>query len=212
MKTTGPPGVRGALLRSAAIDLIGPTVAYYALRGAGLSTVVATLLAALLPLGNAALVFARRRQVDQLACLAVVVLGVLVLATVLGGGERLALAKDGLITGIAGLYALGTLTARRPLYFTVARPFGQEPDEDWDASWEADPVFRHQIRTINTVWGTGLSLDGIVKVLLAYTLPADAVPAVAGIQYVVVLGGLVLFTVRYVRRGDRRRYAAAGSR
>ncbi|GAA5200350.1 hypothetical protein GCM10023322_78080 [Rugosimonospora acidiphila] len=200
MSTTKPENLRAALIRSGVLDLAAPVATYYGLRAAGSTVLAATLLAAAIPLVNAAVTFARRRQLDQLACLTVVVLGVLAVAVLAGGGQRLALARDGLVTGTVGLVALATLAARRPLFFTVARPFGQDPGEDWDRDWAADAGFRHGMTLLTAVWGAGLGLDGAVKVILAYTLAPDLVPALAGVQYVVVLGGLIGFTVRHIRR------------
>ncbi|HEY4017859.1 MAG TPA: hypothetical protein VGM75_04185 [Pseudonocardiaceae bacterium] len=47
-----------------------------------------------------------------------------------------------------------------------------------------------------------MTLDAVLKVALAYTLPVNRVSGVAGIRYAVVFLGLVYFTVRYVRRSD----------
>ena len=211
MPTDTPSTLRATLIRTAVLDLAVPIAGYYALRAVGLPVVAATLLAAVAPVGNATVTFARRRQVDQVACLTVVVLGVLVVAVLLGGGPRVALARDGLITGTVGLGALATLAARRPLFFTLARPFGQDPGEDWDHDWEYDPFFRHTMTLLTTVWGAGLTLDGAVKVAMACTLAPDLVPAIAGAQYAVVLGGLILFTVRYIRHRIRVKSASASA-
>jgi hypothetical protein len=200
MTASAPPKIRTALIRTIAFDLSGPVAAFYALRAVGLTVVVASLLAMLLPLGNLAVLFGRRRTLDQVALLTTVVLAASLATALLGGDQRLILAKDGLITGTAGLWALGTLLASRPLFFAVARPFGEDPGEDWDGLWRADPRFRRTLKTVTAAWGTALVLDSAVKVLLAYTLSPDAVPALAGLQYGVVLGGLILFTVLYVRR------------
>jgi hypothetical protein len=203
MPTNKPSNLRAALIRTVLVDLVAPVAGYYALRAAGSGVLAATLLVALVPAANAAVTFGRHRQVDQVACLTMVVLGGLVVATLLGGGQRLALARDGLITGLVGVVALATLAAPRPLFFTVARPFGQDPGEDWDDDWRTDHRFRHTMTLMTTVWGLGLGLDGTVKVVLAYTLNPDLVPAIAGVQYAVVLGGLVAFTVRYIRNRTR---------
>ena len=67
MITTAQPKVKTALIRSIAFDLSGPAVAFYALRAAGSSVIGASLLAMLVPLGNAVLLYTRRRQLDQVA-------------------------------------------------------------------------------------------------------------------------------------------------
>lgn len=194
--------VRNALVATVGCDIVGPIALFYLLRATGLSVLAVSLIATLLPLGSVVVQFVRRRQLDQVACLTIGVLLLLVVLALVSSDPRLVLAKDGFITGIIGLWALGTLLGRRPLYFALARPFGEEPDENWDEKWTADAGFRHRIRTITSVWGIGLSLDALVKVALAYTLPVNAVSGVAGIQYAVVFCGLVYFTVAYVRRAN----------
>lgn len=50
------------------------------------------------------------------------------------------------------------------------------------------------------VWGLGFSLDAVVRVILAYSLPLDAVPLVSTLQWLVVLAGLITFHIRYITR------------
>jgi hypothetical protein len=198
METT-KKSVRNALVVTVGCDIVGPIAVFYALRATGLSVLVASLLACLVPSASAGVQFVRRRRLDQVACLTIAVLLLAVVLALVSNDPRLVLAKDGFITGVIGLWALGTLASRRPLYFVLARPFGEETDEDWDAKWATEAGFRHRIRTITSVWGVGLAVDAVVKVALAYLLPINAVPGVAGIQCAVVFCGLVYFTVRYVR-------------
>lgn len=194
----GKKSIRNALIVIAGCDIVGPLALFYLLRAAGLSVLVASLVVCVVPLASIAVQFVRRRQLDQVACLTIGVLLLAVVLALVSNDQRLALARDGFITGI-GVWAVGSPLSRRPLYFVLARPFGEEPDEDWDAQWAGDAGFRYRIRTITSVWGIGLALDALVKVALAYTLPVNVVPGIAGIQYALVFCGLVYFTVRYVR-------------
>jgi hypothetical protein len=56
------------------------------------------------------------------------------------------------------------------------------------------------MRTTTAAWAAVLTLDGVLKTTLAYSIHPDMVPAVSGIQYAVVLTALIGFTVWYVRR------------
>jgi intracellular septation protein A len=159
--------IRNALIATVGCDIVGPLALFYLLRAAGLGLVVASLLVSVVPLGSVVVQFVRRRQLDQVACLTIAVLLLVVVLALVSSDQRLVLAKDGFITGIIGVWALGTLLSRRPLYFAVARPFGEEAHENWDEQWTDDAGFRHRIRTITSVWGIGLTLDALVKVMLA---------------------------------------------
>lgn len=209
--TEPKPKVKTALIRTIAFDLSGPIATFYILRAVGLGVVPSSLLAAVLPLGNAVVLFLRRRKVDQVACLTAAIMLVLVVVTLLNGDQRLVMAKDALITGFAGLWVLGTLFAARPMFFSVARPFGEEPGEDWDALWSDNARFRRTMTVVTSVWGVVLTLDAVVKVVLCYTLPIDSVPAITGVQYGVVFAALVLFTVLYVKRHGDNNAAAVGT-
>jgi hypothetical protein len=53
---------------------------------------------------------------------------------------------------------------------------------------------------LTAVWGMGFTLDALVRVLLAYTIPIDSVPLVSIVQWLVVLGGLVTFHIAYITK------------
>ncbi|MFC7107471.1 VC0807 family protein [Nonomuraea rubra] len=85
------------------------------------------------------------------------------------------------------------LSARgeRPLAFVFTR-FVLEgrigPNrESWDVLWERLPAFRRIWRVASVMWGIGLLLDAVVRVVIAYALPVDAVPGVNTAQYIAFL-------------------------
>jgi hypothetical protein len=45
---------------------------------------------------------------------------------------------------------------------------------------------------VTVIWGAGFLLDAVIRVLLAYTLPVDLVPAVTAAQFIVLLILMVL--------------------
>jgi hypothetical protein len=53
---------------------------------------------------------------------------------------------------------------------------------------------------LTAVWGMGFTLDALMRVLLAYTIPIDSVPLVSTVQWLVVLGGLVTFHIAYITK------------
>ncbi|MGW4119510.1 hypothetical protein [Nocardia sp. NPDC004711] len=66
----------------------------------------------------------------------------------------------------------------------------------WDARWDNDFRFRHQLRVLTAVF----TLDAVVRVAFAYTLPLDAVPLATTLQWLVALAGLITFHIVYVTR------------
>ena len=62
------------------------------------------------------------------------------------------------------------------------------------------------------VWGVGLLLEAITRVVVVFTLPLAAATSASPIIAVVFIGGLLLWTVRYAkaRRAAAARRAAPG--
>lgn len=98
---------------------------------------------------------------------------------------RFLLAKDGWLTAVVGLALLATLRARRPVMFVVGRAMVRKSGEsadDWDELWDTSARFRRVWRMLTAIWGVGVLLDAAVRVVMAYTLPIDAVPALSTVQ------------------------------
>ena len=127
------------------------------------------------------------------------------LAAVLMNSARLVLAKDGVITGLLGAWMLITLALRRPFMLAAGTAIatakrGVRGGQAWAARWDADPRFRHGIRVVTAVWGVALVLDAVVRVILAYALPIDSVPAATSAQWIVLLAIVYGFFIVYARR------------
>lgn len=126
--------------------------------------------------------------------------------SLLPGDERFLLARDALVTAGVGSWFLASLWwSDRPLAYQLARPMVEGRlgwVGDWERRWEEDERFRRMWRTSSVLWAAGTFLDAIARVVMAYTLPADAVPGLNLAMYVataVVLN--VVTTVVYVRAG-----------
>jgi hypothetical protein len=127
--------------------------------------------------------------------------------SVVTGDPRALLIRDGWLTALVGLWMLGTLFTSRPFLRTasvsiVVAKIGEAGARKWDARWHNEPDFRHRLRVLTTVWGLGLglALDAVVRVVLAYTLPLDAIPLAGTVQWLVVPAGVIVFHVRYIKR------------
>ncbi|MGH2343835.1 MAG: VC0807 family protein [Chloroflexota bacterium] len=115
-------------------------------------------------------------------------------ASLLTGSPRFLPAKDGWLTGVSGLWMLLSARSRRPLTFLFARPlmegrkvfdptarrWAAPTGESWDAVWARSPRFRRIWRVITVVWGAAALVDAAIRVIMAYTLPIDVVPALGG--------------------------------
>ncbi len=213
---TGQRSARGAG-RSALgllIDLVAPIVLYYGLRSAGASIYLALIVGAVTPALSATVNAVKHRRVDGLA---VAVLALLVVSTsvsLIGGSPRFLLAKDSLLTAAWGAWFIVSLHAQRPLTFRFTRPLlegrkvfdpatrkrAAPTTQSWDELWEQEPRFRRAWRVTTVIWGAAMLLDAVLRVIMAYTLPADLVPGLAGALWPVTFIALQIITNAYFAR------------
>ncbi|MFJ8438771.1 DUF3159 domain-containing protein [Kitasatospora griseola] len=70
----------------------------------------------------------------------------------------------------------------------------------WIGQWDDDQAFRRHIRLLTVLWGAGFTLDALIRVAFAMTLPIGAVPLVNALQWLVVLGAMIGLHAWYVKR------------
>jgi hypothetical protein len=95
--------------------------------------------------------------------------------------------QDIAATGAWGVWFLVTARGQRPAALIFGRPL-MEPMRlfavrSWDLVWDAEPKFRGIWRVASVIWGMGLVIDATVRVVISYTLPVDAVPAIGCLLY-----------------------------
>ncbi|MGX7827988.1 VC0807 family protein [Actinokineospora sp. 24-640] len=189
----------------ALVDIVAPLAVYYGLRALGVSAWQALLLGALVPAARAVVSLVRHRRVEWLAVLVLVLIAVSSVSALLTGSPRFLLAKDGAITAALGLAVLASIVAARPAMFALGRAMVSEKDAaTWDERWAGIPHFRRIWRTVTVLWGLGLLLDAALRVVFAYTLPVDVVPALGAAQWLVLLVVLQVVSQLYLRRPGNR--------
>ncbi|HSR86956.1 MAG TPA: VC0807 family protein [Streptosporangiaceae bacterium] len=179
-QATAPASI-GRQLARLAISIALPTALYYVLHVAGLSNLTALSLAAILPSVSTVYSLVVRRRVDAISLVVLATIVLTVILSVVARDPRFLLARDGLITGLWGLWFFATLRARRPAAYLFARPlmegrkwFGTRA---WDPLWQTSAQFRRIWRFSTIVFGTGLLLDAVIRIVMAYLLPVSVVPA-----------------------------------
>ncbi|MEU4192852.1 VC0807 family protein [Kribbella sp. NPDC026611] len=197
----------GAVLAPALIDLVLPLLIFYGLRQSGVGVVGATLAGSVIPVLRTAYSLLRGRKVDWMAVFMIVALAVGTIASLAMHSPRMLLAKDGVITALCGGWLLATVALGKPLLLAIGRGIaeakrGKGGGEVWAGRWDKEPPFRHGIRLITIVWGVGLVFDAVVRVVIAYALPLDAVPGVTTVQWIVVFVLLYGFMMIYSRKND----------
>ena len=126
--------------------------------------------------------------------------------SLLGGGARFLLARDALVTGLVGSWFLVSAWTSRPLALVLSRPILEMihhyPTGRWEQLWRDEPRFRTIWRRASIVFAVGCLVDAAARVLMAYTLPVDLVPALSTALYLATsVVGLIAVNVYYARAG-----------
>jgi hypothetical protein len=192
------------------VSLLGSALLFYALRAVGLDVHGALLTATVAGAVPTAVRLARGHRPHGLeAFFTVLLLGAVVVALLPGSG-RFVLAKESLLTAATGVWFLLSNRAARPLAYQFARPLAEGRlgwPADWERLWSDSPAFRAMWRRSSTAWGVGTLADAVLRVVLVWTVPADAVPALNLALFVATAVLLNIgTTVFYARCGafDRR--------
>ena len=191
------------------LNALVPVALYYGLRAVGASVYLALLAGAVVPAVTTTAGVIRSRTIDRLGAfmLSTMLLGVAV--ALIAGSPRFLLAKEAWVTAAVGVWFVLSARGARPLSFVFARAMleGRPPftDEPWDDLWERSPDFRRGWRTSSLIWGIGSLVDAAGRVVLAYSLPVDVVPALTPVLFVASFVVLALIDqINYQRTGLRR--------
>ncbi|WP_224387442.1 VC0807 family protein [Pseudonocardia sp. ICBG1293] len=124
---------RRELVTTVLADLVAPLVVFYGLRAAGADAVTALLAGAAVPAARALWVLARDRRAEWFALLVLALCLASAATALVGGDERVLLARDALVTAALGAVLLASVPTARPVLFTVGRltltDAGHSPDE-----------------------------------------------------------------------------------
>lgn len=197
--------LRTFLLQQLVFELALPLGGFYGLQAAGMSLWLALTIGGLLAVPWVVYGMVKRRKVEVMPLFTLCLMVVGALMSMVSGSPRVLLIRDSWFFGLVGLWILGTLPTRRPYVMTMSRPVilaraGEEGVDKLGARWAGEPGFRRSVRVLTAIWGTVLTVDAAIRVVLAVTLPVGSVPLVSTLQYLVVLAGLLFFHTRYIDR------------
>ena len=167
--------------------VVAPVVLYYGSRSAGMSVYFALLAGAFVPGISSTVRLIKGGTFDGLALFVMTTMLMGVGIAVIAGSPRFLLATEAWVTAVGGAWFLVSARGRRPLAFLFARPLleGRRAftSESWHGLWERLPQFRRVWRISRVIWGVGLLADAGIRIVTAYSLPIDVVPAVTAALY-----------------------------
>jgi intracellular septation protein A len=213
----GDEASAGRILRSLVPTLVinglFPFLLYQLLTGDGVATVPALVAGSIFPLASTLWSWARSRQLDFIAGIALFFIVVGVLASLISGSARFTLIKESFFTGLFGLAFFLSLLAPRPLMFYMARASSTGGDAArmrlWDERWQ-HPGFRHAMRVMTAMWGVTFVADSLIRVGLVFILSTSAFLVVSQLLFYAMFAATLFITIGYGRRAQRRAMAGRG--
>lgn len=208
-----PPPRLASQLGLIVFDIGAPIALYYLLHGAGVSNLVALLAGAALPVPGALYKLLVKRRLDLVALVVVATIALSAGLSLIAHSPRFVLAREGLITGLWGIWFIASIRARRPAAFVLARPLMEGrrvfAARSWDSLWDGEPAFRRIWRTSSVIWGCAMLVDAVVRVVMSYTLPVSVVPALGGALWPVTFVLIQVVTNVYYRQAGLYRILGA---
>jgi hypothetical protein len=145
-----------------------------------------------------------QRRLDPFNSLVVVTIGISVLVALVAHSPRFLLARDGLTTGVWGVWFVASAFAAQPAAFVLGRVFLEGRSVfsagSWDELWTNSAAFRRIWRTASVIWGCGMLADAAARVIMSYTLPISTVPALGGLLWPVTFVLIQIVTNVYYHR------------
>jgi hypothetical protein len=155
--------------------------------------------------------FVKERKVDALSVIALVGISLSLLMFAGGGSAQLIALKEKMVTLLFAFAFLGSAIIGKPLIYPLARATmarqSKEAADSFDRRRDEAPV-RHTVMVMTWVWGLALLADGLLSILLVYSLPMGLYLIVGPILGYATFGGLAIWTLLY-RRYRTRKVATA---
>ena len=182
------------------VDIALPLALFYGLKALGVSDLTALVVGVVPGLISSAVSLARTRRTDLLGMAVVISMVASTVVAVLGGDARLLLVRNAWISlPFAGI-TLWSLRHPQPMTYVVTRALFARRAAVMDRLWETDARFRDAWKWITVWWGIATIIDGIVRVVVAYTLPISVVPATDPVITVATIVVLQVPTLVLLRR------------
>lgn len=184
----------GALLRPLIIDLVIPYGIFFALTEAGVNAIVALAVGGAVPAIRVLVAWRRRAKIDPIAVFIVALFVLGIVLSAISGNPKFALAKEGIFTGLVGVWCIVSLFRGRPLMFYVQREIWPVGEEQWDVMWRGSRPIRRNLYTSTALWGVGLVAEAIAVIGVVYQNSVESGAALSLALNVAVIATLVTLT------------------
>jgi hypothetical protein len=145
----------------------------------------------------------RFRRVDALSVMVLLGIVLSIGAMLLGGGPRMLLFRESLVSGAIGIAFLMSLALRRPIIFYLARASVAREMANGaahiDMLWRDRPAFAAALRILTATWGLGLTTETLLRGWMAWHWPIERVLVASPFVGYGIYGALMVWTLWYRR-------------
>ncbi|GAA3431509.1 VC0807 family protein [Kutzneria kofuensis] len=198
------------------LDIGLPLGSYYLLKNAfGVDTITALIVSGLVPAARTIWTTVRAGKPDQFALAILVLTVVSIPITLLTGSPTFMLAKDGLGTGVLGIYVSVMALRNQPVMTKAFKPFIADTTAKiraWDDLAANSAEFRGLLTRANLVWGIGFVLEVALRLLIVFTLPFDTAVWATNLPLFAMIIGCSVVQRRWLVPVARMVNAAAGEK
>jgi uncharacterized membrane protein len=193
------------LVRSLAINLLGPYLLYRAVEGYFPPKSIAPLLiSALIPIGEFAVVLVRKRTIDVVAIISITMLAASLVIAVVAHSVHAAMIGRACQAAVLGLVFGGSLMIGRPLILPLARVTMAGDDPERQARFDAIsalPAARRRFALITWIWTVGLCLETVMLLAAMNWLTPPNYLLFSNVFSLAVMTLLIWGSIRFGRRG-----------
>jgi hypothetical protein len=195
-----------AIAIDVALNVVLPYAAHAMLREAGQGEQRALLLSALVPVAVVVASLLQRRRINMLSLLVIGAAGLSLAASALSGSVWFTLVQPSFVTGGLALIFAGSLAARRPAIFYLARDTTCPTAEDargFEAKWDI-PGFRQLMRRLTIVWAAFLAGEATFRFGLAALWPNPSLIAATQVLWIILPVLLIRWSIATGKRSAAR--------
>ncbi|HWC24682.1 MAG TPA: VC0807 family protein [Flexivirga sp.] len=190
------------LVAMLAWDVGLPLAAYYLARVTG-QTAFWSLMAATIVAGLRVVWGAwRHKRIDAFSAFMMTLFALGMVLSAVTGDARWLLVKGCVVTAIAGLVFLGSAALKRPLTLTVGKRLAAKDPEslaELEQGWRESAEFRAGFIQLALLWGFGLVLESILRLVIIYTTSIDVSVAASAAIQILAYAVMIWITIREVK-------------
>ena len=186
------------IIVSVLINIVLPYLIYTILK-THITSIIALSLAACVPLVDTLYHLIKDKKLDTFSSFIFLGIVLSIVAAWIGGDERFILLRESYVTGIMGLVFLLSLLTPKPLIYYFAMKFISNKSV-MTKRWEEEVSFRHFIRVMAAVWGIGLMIEALVKVVIVYEFPISKALVISPIAQYIIIAILIYWNIHFVKQ------------